>query len=746
MTDNKNGAPGQESAVQITHSNSTPPGFAYSIGQTITDNRPRQCKAETWDDVVGAEFDCPDGQRSTAKGGRYLCAPMRLGQPAGKPHADHWRSEELAAPVAWVAFDFDNLTPEGFARLAAWFGQVCQCVVYPTASSTPAAPRIRIVVALNREVTPEERRRLCEVIGALLEPDYPRDPCQDRASQPLYLPLAGAPVTRCDTAPPLDADLWLSMASAVPAEGATTTAKPATPTDWATKTDAEQLQCLADLREAFKHCPGWDDYHEWIRLGQAVVGLDEAGWALWSEWSAQWPQYDEDAARAKWEGFSGARTDYRAVFAQATACGWKNPAHGRAAAAAFATPADGTATAYPLQVNMYAVMARQGGRLDDAGPMPADLSNVAAVLRAGIGGRVGFDEFQNCIVIEEPAGIRPIRDNDYLKFRERLENLGSKPVSPEIMRSAIALAADERRLDTAIAWAERLEWDGVARIDTAMSTYFGAEDTPYSRAVGAYLFTALAGRVLEPGCQADMALVLTGAQGLRKTTAVAAICPKPEWFLEADLGKGDDDLSRLLRGKIVVELSELRGLHGRNTESARAFLSRRCEAWVAKYQESPTTFLRRCIFIGTTNDSEFLDDAHGERRWLPVRVTKADVEAIERDRDQLWAEGVARFRAHGVAWAEAERLAKAEHAAFKLEDSWQGLIAAWIDARRQANNLWPFRLADVMSQALDIPKGQQDRHKQLRAARALRALGCERRHARTGWVWSLSSGDPVTLP
>lgn len=194
--------------------------YAYSLGQRIEDNCPAQCVADSWPDFVSV-FDAPDYLRSTAKGGRYVCSAMRPGSHPERQGIAAWRQEALAAPANWLAFDFDNLaSPEHLVALAGWFAQAFRCLWYPTASSTPDKPRIRVVVALDREVTAEERQRLCQAVGAHLGAEYPRDANQDRASQPLYLPLCGSDVTRCDTAVPLAVDAWLLVAPAHAAEPA----------------------------------------------------------------------------------------------------------------------------------------------------------------------------------------------------------------------------------------------------------------------------------------------------------------------------------------------------------------------------------------------------------------------------------------------------------------------------------------------------------------------------------------------
>jgi predicted P-loop ATPase len=276
-----------------------------------------------------------------------------------------------------------------------------------------------------------------------------------------------------------------------------------------------------------------------------------------------------------------------------------------------------------------------------------------------------------------------------------MERMRFKSVPKELARDAAVLVADECQFDSAQVWLRSLPaWDGVPRVETFLTDRWGVSEVPgeadgpgdggrYARAVSRYMWTALAGRVLDPGCQADMAVILQGEQGLQKTSGVAALAPGREFFVELDFTKDDAELARLMRGALVGEISELRGLHTKDHEGIKSFVSRRFEKWTPKYKEFATTFARRCVLFGTTNPAGVLSDDTGNRRWLPVHVESVDVAGIERDRDQLWAEAAARFEglvggAGGVDWREAEALAEGVHAEYMVEDEWQAPIAAWL--------------------------------------------------------------------
>jgi predicted P-loop ATPase len=360
--------------------------------------------------------------------------------------------------------------------------------------------------------------------------------------------------------------------------------------------------------------------------------------------------------------------------------------------------------------------------------------------------RVAYDAFRDMTVVARPdhenGAWKPFADTDYFRFACAYESLGVR-LGRETVRDAVKWAAEENTYDSALQWATGLVWDGMPRIETFLIRYLGCADTPYHRAVARYLWTALAGRCISPGCQADMVPVFISRQGTGKTTLVESLAPTPEMFAEISLEHRDVDLARKLRGKLVAELSELRGLAGKDAEAIRAWLTSKAEEWIPKYQEYATVYQRRFIVVGTTNTEEFLADDTGERRWLPVRVGATDREAIRRDCEQLWAEGLVEYRARGVQWQDAEVLAQQVHAEHKVRDPWEPVIAAWLDqgpmdgAGGVPRSLAPVRLVDVLVSAVGLNVKEITRTQELRVARVLRHLGYEKHNMRVE-----NSGSP----
>jgi hypothetical protein len=325
-----------------------------------------------------------------------------------------------------------------------------------------------------------------------------------------------------------------------------------------------------------------------------------------------------------------------------------------------------------------------GFKRDKQGRIEAILPNLIDALRAPgwTGTDFAIDSFREEIVVS-PHGRglwRPLRDHDPISLRDWLERRGFKSIGKESMRDALLRVAEDHRFDSAVLWLGGLEWDGAPRIETFLTDHFGVADTPYARAVARYWWTGHAARVLDPGHRCDMVPILVSPEGRYKSSTLQALVPDMESFIEIDLDHRDDDLSRKMRGALLGELAELRGLRGRSGEANKAWVTRRFEEWTPKYQENKVRLARRLMFVGTTNEAAFLDETTGRRRWLPVTVQGAgDPRKLAAARDQLWAEGAAAYRVHGeVEWQGAYDLGAAEHGQYVIEDVWQEAVERWL--------------------------------------------------------------------
>ncbi|MFM0696525.1 VapE family protein [Paraburkholderia graminis] len=263
-------------------------------------------------------------------------------------------------------------------------------------------------------------------------------------------------------------------------------------------------------------------------------------------------------------------------------------------------------------------ISRPAYQRDSNGKVLALVGNVVKALRFPFecGARIARDEFRAQNMVDG----RVATDEDITELQMRLEARDFLKLGKDLVRDAFYKVAYENAYDSAIQWIGTLQWDGVPRVERFLIERFGADDTPYTRAVSRYMWTALAGRALKPGIQADMVPTLVGPQGIGKTQGVKAIAPAPELFCELGFAERDVEASRKMRGRLVIELGELRGMSARDVEGVKAFITRQTELFRDLYRNNMVEFHRRHLFIGTTNKDQFLSDDTGERRWLPVRV------------------------------------------------------------------------------------------------------------------------------
>lgn len=376
-----------------------------------------------------------------------------------------------------------------------------------------------------------------------------------------------------------------------------------------------------------------------------------------------------------------------------------------------------------------------------------------------IGMEIGLDDFKG-VIMQKPT-VSPqwvaFKDSDYTSLRQLLDIRGFAPVGRELIRDCVEKIAEQRRFDSARQWLDGVPaWDGTARVGRFLADYLGAEDSAYATAVSMYLWTALVGRIMQPGIKADMAVILSGPQGTGKSGMAKLLAPFEDAFAEISLSDGDDTLARRMRGKVAVEIGELKGLRNKEMEYVKAFVSRTHEEWVPKYKEFAQSYPRRCVFIGTTNQDEFLADSTGNRRWLPISVGKSASCSIPDEQSRgvhaffnfqrlklhFWAEAKVLFEKHGILAQEAEALARDVHDQHTLYDDWQTVVETWLN-REELDGSKPAdrsttTIGDVLRQAVGIPSERITRAHQMRAADALKRLGWSKKTKRVDGVVSKS--------
>jgi len=214
----------------------------------------------------------------------------------------------------------------------------------------------------------------------------------------------------------------------------------------------------------------------------------------------------------------------------------------------------------------------------------------------------------------------------------------------------------------------------VKRVDSFLSVYAGQPITcAYSVAVSRYLWSGLAARARRAGAKCDMVVVLSGPEGIGKSSLVAALAPFESAFCDVDFSRNDDDITRQLRGVCVAELGELRGMGAKDSAHLLAWVTRTHDDIVPKYQEFSKRRARRFMLIGTTNVTDWLSDSMGRRRWLPVSAKQGQILTRE-NCAQLWAEACVTWPDARVEYADAERLANERLNAVRERDAFEDAL------------------------------------------------------------------------
>ncbi len=234
--------------------------------------------------------------------------------------------------------------------------------------------------------------------------------------------------------------------------------------------------------------------------------------------------------------------------------------------------------------------------------------------------------------------------------------------------AALAIVGGQNMINDVKRYLKGLKWDGVKRVETLLSVYLGAEDNAYTRAVMRKSLCAAVARGIVGGVKYDYMPIFTGPQGIGKSTFLAIL--GKEWFSDSLASFEGKDAAELIQGTWINEVGELTAMTKQETSAVKQFLSKREDIYRAAYGRRTERYPRRCVFFGTSNDSEFLKDSTGNRRFWPVDVGVQPAKKsvwidLPEEVDQIWAEAY-------TYWALGEELylsKEVEALAFEQQES-----------------------------------------------------------------------------
>jgi len=351
-----------------------------------------------------------------------------------------------------------------------------------------------------------------------------------------------------------------------------------------------------------------------------------------------------------------------------------------------------------------------------------------------------FDEFaleilvKRCPPWDDPETYKPhtLTDKDVIFCQAQLEHYGLSPTK-DAARSAIIAAASKRAFHPAREFLTELEgkWDGKKRLDGWLTYYMGVEPTEFSALVGRKWLVAAVRRVFEPGCKFDTMLILEGPQNIGKSLALQKLATfgGVAYFTDAIQDIHSKEASMMMQGVFIVEMAELNTLRVHEINDIKAWITRQIDQYRPPFGTSILKAPRQCVLAGTVNPTGgYLKDSTGNRRFWPVWSASVDFEAIENDREQIWAEAVAVHLTGEPLYLVGDeiRIANEQQKERFEDDIWADDIDQYVATMDEVT------VREILHAVLEIPKERRSKLQEARVARHLGHRGWTRKKRPVG--------------
>ena len=330
-------------------------------------------------------------------------------------------------------------------------------------------------------------------------------------------------------------------------------------------------------------------------------------------------------------------------------------------------------------------------KITEKGTPAQTIENVVVILRHDpkLAGCVALNEMDHNIVARRSLPWREVNgtsqwtDGDDAALRYYLERTYGIASKDKIF-DAVNVVASKNAFHPVREYLDGCTWDGVPRVETLLIDYLGAEDNAYTRAVTRKALAAAVARIYRPGCKFDYMLTIRGRQGLGKSALIAKL--GGDWFCDTFSTMQGKEAYEQVMGVWIMEVGELAGMRKAETETIKLYISKQTDRFRPAYGRRLQEFPRQCIFIGTTNETQFLRDSTGNRRFWVVdtpndppkdmwaELTPDAVRAI-------WGEAVDIYRNGEELYLprDLEAVAREVQEAYEEENPRAGIVAEYLD-------------------------------------------------------------------
>ena len=330
-------------------------------------------------------------------------------------------------------------------------------------------------------------------------------------------------------------------------------------------------------------------------------------------------------------------------------------------------------------------------KFTEKGGIAQTIDNVVIILTHDpeLSGRIALNELTHNIVALSSLPWRRVngpsqwtdRDDGALRYHlERVYGLSGK----DRIFDAVNVVAQQGAFHPVREYLDSCAWDGVPRVETLLIDYLGAEDTELTRAVTRKTLAAAVARIYRPGCKFDYMLTIRGRQGLGKSALIAKL--GGEWFSDSFTTMNGKEAYEQVLGVWIMEVGELAGMRKAEAETIKLFVSKQVDRFRPAYGRRTEEFPRQCIFIGTTNEQQFLRDTTGNRRFWVVDTPNDPTRDMWKDLTPdtiraIWGEAVEIYKAGETLHLpkRLEAMARDVQETYEEEDPRTGIVSEYLD-------------------------------------------------------------------
>jgi predicted P-loop ATPase len=302
-----------------------------------------------------------------------------------------------------------------------------------------------------------------------------------------------------------------------------------------------------------------------------------------------------------------------------------------------------------------------------------------------------FDVFSNKIVCvdKETKRERSWNDNDDSALRHHLETEFGL-YNQQKYYDAFNTSLNLRKYHPIKDIIEEKKWDGIPRIDRFLTDILKCEDSDYSREVSRMIFYGGISRLYNPGCKFDYMPIFIGRQGSGKSTVIKWLALDDKYYTDLPTIEGKDALE-ILQGSWLCEMAELLAMvRTKDVEAMKGFITKTNDRYRPSYGRHTVDYPRQCIFIGTTNDYQFLSDGTGNRRYLPIEIQLKRGELFNKEKEikkyilECWREALVLFN-EGKTYLTIPNkyysIIEEKQSAAEEDDPKKGLILSYLDKK-----------------------------------------------------------------